>query len=185
MSAHPTDAALRALCLAAAAALAVSLAGCGGEEHRELQAELNALTKDVRGKVDPLPQVRPYEPVPYTAESQIDPFRPERIDVAKAGVAASASKFAPDPNRPKEPLEAFPLESIQMLGTITQSRETFALVKAGPNLYRVRKGNYMGQNFGVITSIDDAQISLKELVQDAGGDWVERSSALQLVEAKR
>jgi type IV pilus assembly protein PilP len=185
MSSHPAPTALRALSLAAAAALAVSLAGCGSEEHRELQAELNALTKDVRGRVDPLPQVRPYEPVPYTAESQIDPFRPERIDVAKAGVAASASKLAPDPNRPKEPLEAFPLESIQMLGTITQSQETFALVKAGPNLYRVRKGNYMGQNFGVITGIDDVQISLKELVQDGGGDWVERSSALQLVEAKR
>jgi len=72
-----------------------------------------------------------------------------------------------------------------MLGTITQNKETFALVKAGPNLYRVRKGNYMGQNFGVITAIDDAQISLKELVQDSGGEWVERTSSLQLVEAKR
>ena len=83
----------------------------------------------------------------------------------------------------KEPLEAFPLESIQMLGTITQNRETFALVKAGPNLYRVHKGNYMGQNFGVITGIDEAQIKLKELVQDGTGEWVERASALQLVEA--
>jgi type IV pilus assembly protein PilP len=72
-----------------------------------------------------------------------------------------------------------------MLGTITQNKETFALVKAGPNLYRVRKGNYMGQNFGVITAIDEAQISLKELVQDSTGDWVERMSSLQLVEAKR
>jgi type IV pilus assembly protein PilP len=72
-----------------------------------------------------------------------------------------------------------------MLGTITQDKEVFALVKAGPNLYRVRKGNYMGQNFGVITGIDEAQISLKELVQDSGGEWVERSSSLQLVEAKR
>ncbi|HET8765395.1 MAG TPA: pilus assembly protein PilP, partial [Rhodanobacter sp.] len=69
--------------------------------------------------------------------------------------------------------------------TITQKNETFALVKAGPNLYRVRKGNYMGQNFGVITEIDEAQISLKELVQDSTGDWVERMSSLQLVEAKR
>jgi type IV pilus assembly protein PilP len=58
-------------------------------------------------------------------------------------------------------------------------------VKAGPNLYRVKKGNYMGQNFGVITEIDEAQISLKELVQDSTGDWVERISSLQLVEAKR
>jgi type IV pilus assembly protein PilP len=184
MSAPARRILLQALSLSAAA-LAAAIAGCGGEEHRELQAELNQLTKDVRGRVEPLPQVKPYEPVPYTAESQIDPFRPERIDVAKAGVAASASKLAPDPSRPKEPLEAYPLESIQMLGTITQSKQTFALVKAGPNLYRVKKGNYMGQNFGVITEIDDAQISLKELVQDAGGDWVERSSALQLVEAKR
>jgi type IV pilus assembly protein PilP len=167
-------------------AVAAGLAACSGEEQGELKAELNALTKDVRGRVDPLPQVRPYEPVPYTAESQIDPFRPERIDVAKTGIAGGGgSKLAPDPNRPKEPLEAFPLESIQMLGTITQQKDTFALVKAGPNLYRVKKGNYMGQNFGVITDIDEAQISLKELVQDAAGDWVERSSALQLVEAKR
>ena len=85
----------------------------------------------------------------------------------------------------KEPLEAFPLESIQMLGTITQSQETFALVKAGANLYRVKKGNYMGQNFGVITAIDDSQIALKEIVQDGTGEWVERASSLQLVEARR
>ena len=168
-------------------ALAVaSLVACSGDEHGDLKQELNQLTKDVRGKVEPLPQVKPYEAVPYTAENQVDPFRPERIDVAASGASAvSGSKLAPDPNRPKEPLEAFPLESIQMLGTITQNRETFALVKAGPNLYRVKKGNYMGQNFGVITGIDEVQIALKELVQDAGGEWVERSSALQLVEAKR
>ncbi len=139
----------------------------------------------MRGRVEPLPQVRPYEPVPYTAEGQIDPFRPERIDVAAAGSRASVSKLAPDPNRPKEPLESFPLESIQMLGTITRNKEVFALVKAGPNLYRVQKGNYMGQNFGVVTAIDEGAINLKELVQDSGGEWVERTSALQLVEAKR
>jgi type IV pilus assembly protein PilP len=161
------------------------LGACGGEEHRDLKDELHQLTKDVRGRVSPLPQVKPYEPVAYTAETQVDPFRPERIDVVKAGAAVSMSKLAPDPNRPKEPLEAFPLESIQMLGTITQNRQTFALVKAGPNLYRVSKGSYMGQNFGVITGIDDVQIALKELIQDGGGEWVERASALQLVEAKR
>jgi type IV pilus assembly protein PilP len=170
--------------IVAAAMLAVS---CGGEEHGDLKQELASLTKDLRGRVDPLPQVRPYEPVPYTAEGQIDPFRPERIEVAAARGAASASTalIEEQKKRPPEPLEAFPLESIQMLGTITQHKETFALVKAGPNLYRVRKGNYMGQNFGVITAIDEAQISLKELVQDSSGDWVERTSSLQLVEAKR
>jgi len=176
----------RALARALAAAAALSLGACGGEEHGDLKQELAALTKDVRGRVDPLPQVKPYEPVPYTAEAQIDPFRPERIEIAKAGgTVGASSKLAPDQNRPKEPLEAFPLESIQMLGTITQNKETFALVKAGPNLYRVKKGNYMGQNFGVITQIDEGQISVKELVQDSTGDWVERMSSLQMLEAKR
>ena len=170
--------------IAAAIALVV-LAACGSEEHGDLKQELNALTKDLRGRVDPLPQVRPYEPVPYTSEALIDPFRPERIEVAKAGGPPVMKGRAPDTNRPKEPLEAFALESIQMLGTITQGAETFALVKAGSNLYRVKKGNYMGQNFGVITSIDENQISLKEIVQDGTGEWTERVSSLQLVEAKR
>src|SRR5438094_6655197 len=101
---------------------AAALGACGGEEQGPLKQELAQLTKDLRGRVEPLPQVRPYEPVPYTAEGQIDPFRPERIDVAAAGSRASVSKLAPDPNRPKEPLESFPLESIQMLGTITRTR---------------------------------------------------------------
>src|SRR6266404_9767977 len=98
---------------------AAALGACGGEEQGPLKQELAQLTKDVRGRVEPLPQVRPYEPVPYTAEGQIDPFRPERIDVAAAGTRASnaASKIAEHEKRIKEPLEAFPLESIQMLGT--------------------------------------------------------------------
>jgi len=165
----------------------LGLAGCGGDEHGDLKQELAQATKDFRGQVPPLPQVKPYEPVPYTSENQIDPFRGDRIEVAQVGVRSSdaKSKIAEHEKRVKEPLEAFPLESIQMLGTITQEKETFALVKAGPNLYRVRKGMYMGQNFGVITSIDEVQINLKELVQDSGGEWVERASTLQLVEAKR
>ena len=170
-----------------AMALAALLAACGSDEHRDLKQELAEATKDFRGRVDPLPQVKPYEPVPYTSEGQVDPFRPERIEVAQASRRASGNATLIDEQRkrPPEPLEAFPLESIQMLGTITRGKETFALVKAGPNLYRVRKGNYMGQNFGVITAIDEAQINLKELVQDSGGEWVERMSSLQLVEAKR
>jgi type IV pilus assembly protein PilP len=172
-----------ALVLSFAAALVLS--GCGGGEHSDLKQELNTLTKDLRGRVEPLPTVKPYEPVPYQAEAEIDPFRPERVNIAVAGKGTSASKLSPDANRPKEPLEAFPLESIAMVGTLQQNKETYALVKAGPNLYRVKKGNYMGQNFGVITSIDDAQISLKEIVQDSGGEWTERASALQLQEVGR
>ncbi len=168
-----------------ALACMAALAACGGE-HVELKKELSDMTKDLRGRVDPLPQVRPYEPVAYQAENEVDPFRPGRIEVAVAGGAApAAGGRAPDFDRLKEPLEAFPLESIQMVGSLTQGRETFALVKAGPNLYRVRKGNYLGQNFGVITGIDESQISLKELIQEGSGEWVERSSSLQLQEVKK
>src|SRR4029079_5457748 len=97
--------------------------------------------KDFRGRVDPLPQVKPYEPVPYTAEGIVAPFRPDRIDVAGAPRAPrrDVSKMAPDLNRPKEPLEAFPLESLQMLGTISQNRDTFALVQAGHRLFTARE----------------------------------------------
>ena len=170
--------------LAAAATLAI--AACGGEPYGDLKQELASLTKDLRGKVDPLPQVKPYEPVPYKAFDEIDPFKAARIDVVASGAAmAGASGVKPDANRPKEPLEAFPLETLRMVGTLSQDKQTFGLVRAGANLFRVKKGNYMGLNFGVITAIDENEIKLKELVQDGGGDWVERVSSLQLVEAQR
>jgi type IV pilus assembly protein PilP len=170
--------------LALAATLA--LAACGGEPYGDLKQELALLTKDLRGKVDPLPQVKPYEPVPYKAFDEVDPFKPSRIDVVATGAAmAGASGLKPDVNRPKEPLEAFPVESLRMVGTLQQDKQTYGLVRAGANLFRVKKGNYMGLNFGVITSIDENEIKLKELVQDGGGDWVERISSLQLLEAQR
>ncbi|MBV8031791.1 MAG: pilus assembly protein PilP, partial [Betaproteobacteria bacterium] len=162
--------------LALVAVVAGALAACGGEEHGDLKQELAKRTADLRGRVPPLPPIKPYEPAAYKAgeEGMLDPFRPERIEVAAASAKVTTSKLAPDLNRPKEPLEAFPLESIQMLGTITQNQETFALVKAGSNLYRIKKGNYLGQNFGVVTAIDEGQVAVKELVQDVGGEWVER-----------
>jgi type IV pilus assembly protein PilP len=170
---------MRRLLLLAAASL---LAACGGEQHSDLKDELRQLTKDLRGRVDPLPAVTSYASVPYTAEADIDPFRPDRLIVAKDDASGPDLGLKPDLERPKEPLEAFPLESILMVGTITQAKETFALVKAGQNLYRVKAGNYMGQNFGVIIAINEGQIELKELVQDGSGEWNERASALLLQE---
>lgn len=161
------------------------LAACGGEEQGELRQELAAMTKDLRGRVDPLPQVRSYEPVPYKGESMVDPFVPSRIVVTQVAGGGGGGGVQPDLNRPKEPLESFPLEQIQMVGTLAQNKDTFALVKAGTNLFRVKKGNYMGQNFGVITAIDEGQISLKEVVQDSGGDWVERSTTVQMSEGRK
>ena len=163
------------------------LAACGGEELGELRQELAAMTKDLRGKVDPLPQVRSYEPVPYRGESMLDPFVPGRIVVSQAATTGGGGGggVQPDLNRPKEPLEAFPLEALQMVGTLAQNKDTYALVRAGSNLFRVKRGNYMGQNFGVITAIDEGQISLKEVVQDSGGDWVERNATVQMLEGKK
>jgi len=162
------------------------LTACGGEEQGELRQELAAMTKDLRGRVDPLPQVRSYEPVPYKGESMLDPFVPGRIVVTQAaGTGGGGGGVQPDLNRPKEPLEAFPLEQLQMVGTLAQNKNMYALVRAGSNLFRVKKGNYMGPNFGVITAIDDGQINLKEVVQDSGGDWVERSTTVQMQEGKK
>jgi type IV pilus assembly protein PilP len=161
---------------------AALLAACGGEEQQELRAELAAITKDMRGRVDPLPVVKPYEPVPYTAFDQPDPFGPTKIVLATKEKQPSSSGMQPDLDRPKEPLEAYPLESLKMVGTLSQKKQTFAVVKADAGLYRVRPGNYLGQNYGVITRITDSEITLRELIQDSGGDWAERTSTLLLQE---
>ena len=171
-----------AIRIVAAIAGTALLGACGGEEQSELRQELASMTKDLRGKVDPLPQVKSFEPVPYKGESMVDPFVPGRIVVTQAatGGGGGGGGVQPDLNRPKEPLESFPMESIQMVGTLSQNQDMFALVRAGANLFRVKKGNYIGQNFGVITAIDEGQIKVKEVVQDSGGDWVERSTSLQM-----
>lgn len=164
-----------ALCLG----LGLVLAGCGGESHQDLRAWMQDQGKGVKGKLDPLPQVRPYEPFTYNAFDLPDPFKPRKIEPLKGG-----SNFAPDLTRRKEPLEAYPLESLQMVGTLQRGHATYALVRTTEkDIYQVKVGNYLGQNFGVIVGITDSEIRLKELVQDGTGDWTERSSTLQLAEA--
>ncbi len=167
---------------AIAALLVLALAGCGGEEFGDLKAELKEKTKDLRGKIDPLPVVRPYEPVPYKVFDQPDPFGPQKIELVTKTQPGSGGGIKPDLNRPKEPLEAFPLESLKMVGVWQQPKATFALIKADTGLYRVKVGNYMGQNFGLVTAITGTQVQLRELIQDAAGDWSERQSTLQLLE---
>ena len=88
----------------------------------------------------------------------------------------------PDLDRRKEPLEAFPLESLKMVGVLQKDKMIHAIIQAGKAVHQVKIGNYMGQNFGIITNITESEIQLRELVQDAVGDWVERTSSLQLQE---
>ena len=171
--------------LAIVAAAVFLLAACGGDEHQDLKEELKNMTKDLRGHIPPLPVVKPYEPVPYRAFDLPDPFGPAKIELATGTAAKNkGGANAPDANRPKEPLEAYPLESLKMVGTLSQKGVNYALVRADSSVYRVKVGNYMGQNFGIITEITDNQIKLKELVQDASGDWTERKIALQIAEAE-
>jgi type IV pilus assembly protein PilP len=165
--------------LAACGVVALLVAGCGGESHQDLRAWMQDQGKGVKGKLDPLPTVRPYEPFTYNAFDLADPFKPRKIEPVKGG-----SKLAPDLNRRKEPLEAYPLESLQMVGTLQRGKSTYALVRTtDKDVYQVKVGNYMGQNFGVIVDIGDGDVRLKELVQDGAGDWTERTSTLQLAEA--
>jgi len=157
----------------------VLLAACGGESHQDLRAWMQEQGKGAKGKLDPLPQVKPYEPFTYNAFDLPDPFKPRKIEPLKGG-----NNLAPDLTRRKEPLEAYPLESLQMVGTLQQGKSTYALVRTTEkDIYQVKVGNYLGQNFGVIVGISDSEIRLKELVQDGTGDWIERSSTLQLAEA--
>ena len=132
-----------------------------------------------KGKLDPLPQMKPYEPFAYNAFDLPDPFKPRKIEPHE-GRAASSRPTSP---RRKEPLEAYPLESLKMVGTLAKGKTMYALVRTpDKDLYQVRQGNYLGQNFGVITGVSDGEIKLKELVQDGAGDWTERSSTLQLIQ---
>jgi len=161
------------------------LAACGGDEHQDLKEELKNITKDLRPRIPPLPVVKPYEPVPYQAFDLPDPFGTAKIELAiGTAVKNRGGANAPNTSRPREPLEAYPLESLKMVGTISQNGVNYALVRADSSVYRVKAGNYLGQNFGLIADITDNQINLKELVQDASGDWTERKVALQMVEAE-
>ena len=157
----------------------VLLVSCGGDEHEDLQAWMSSAAQDAKGKIPPLPIVEPYEPVPYDAGNLLDPFKPAKMapDEKKSG-----GGFRPDLDRPKEPLESYPLESLKYVGVMTRRKASYAIIQVDGALYQVKIGNYMGQNFGVIVNISESEITLRELVQDSAGDWVERTSSLLLQE---
>jgi type IV pilus assembly protein PilP len=155
------------------------LAGCSSEID-ELKTFVRESEKGLPRRVEPLPAVKPFEPFTYEGFDLPDPFKPRKLTPPKEGGAGGG--LAPDLNRRKEPLEAFPLEQLKMVGTLSQGKDTYALVRADKTLYRVKKGNYMGQNFGLITEVTEGEIKLKEIVQDSAGDWAERQSVLPLLE---
>ncbi|HCI13570.1 MAG: pilus assembly protein PilP [Gallionellales bacterium GWA2_60_142] len=156
------------------------LAGCGGEEFQDLRDFVKNSGADMRGKIPPPPEVKPYEPFVYGNEANLpDPFKPRKPDRS----AGRPGLNQPDMDRPKEALEEFPLENLRMVGYIYQNKVGYAVIRAPDGkLHRVRAGNYVGMNFGLIKEVSDTELLIQETVQDSAGDWSERVSTLQLIE---
>lgn len=157
------------------------LTACGGEEFQDLRDFVKNAGADMRGKVEPPPDIKPYEPFTYENDTGLmDPFKPRKPDVRNA---SRSGLNQPNLDRPKEELEDFPLESLKMVGYLFQRNVGHAVVRSSEGkIYRVKAGNYIGQNFGQITSVSETEVKIKEMVQDSAGDWSERESTLQLIE---
>jgi len=160
-------------------ALMVSmLVACSGDEGDDLDKFMDSAANDMSKGVDPLPEVLPYSPLRYNADGVLsDPFK-SRKALNKSGA------LQPNTNRPKEALEAFPLESLKYVGLMSKSRLTYALIKTPDNtIQQIKVGNYIGPNFGLVTKINDTDIAIKEIIQDdLTGDWVERNASINLQE---
>ncbi len=155
------------------------LAGCGGEEYQDLRDFVKNSGADMRGKIEPPPEVKPYEFFAYTNDTNLpDPFKPRKPEKRSGGGINQ-----PDLDRPKEALEEFPLENMKMVGYLYRNKVGYAVIRATDGkLHRVKAGSYMGLNFGLIKEVTDTGITIKEMVQDSAGDWTERVSNLQLLE---
>ncbi len=159
------------------AAILLMLAGCSGDEGDDLDQFMADAPKSMSANVEPLPQVQPYVPLQFNVDGTIsDPFKPRK--------AVSKGSFQPNLNRPKQPLESYPLENLNYVGLLSKAKSKFALIKTPDNtVHQVEVGNYLGTNFGMVTAITDTEVSLKEIIQDdLSGDWVERISSLSLQE---
>ncbi len=176
---------MRAHTYASVVLATVVLAGCGGSDD-ELRQWMSDVRKDMRPATATIAEPKTFEPFVYRDQSEVDPFDPSKVTNAlKALSAKSSSGLAPDLTRRREPLEAFPVDAIAMVGTLQRPNLRYALLRADSIVYQVKVGNYVGQNFGMVTRIDDNEVTLREVVQDASGEWVERTTTLQLQENKR
>jgi type IV pilus assembly protein PilP len=161
----------------AVALICVLLTACGSGEGDDLDQFIRDSGKGLKGKVDPLPEVVPYVPAIFNADGALhDPFKPRKAQVKSGGLQ-------PNLNRPREALEAFPLESLQLVGILSKGKVKVALIKTPENsVQQVKIGNYLGQNLGIVVDISDAmpaEVKIKEIVQDElSGDWTERPASI-------
>lgn len=177
---------LAVVCLVVAV---LPLLGCGSgaeDDLRQWMADERAQTKP---RVTPLTEPKQFQPALYTAADGIEPFNSLKLTQAlrrdSAQVASNAALITPEMARRKEPLESFPLDTMTMVGTLNKTGRPTALLKVEKLLYQVQIGAYLGQNYGRITQITDNGIQLREIVQDATGDWIERNASLALQEGDK
>jgi len=171
--------------LAATALAGLALVGCSGDQQ-ELSQWMEQQRREVKPNVQPLSPPKKFVPQAYVALNGVEPFSNQKLTVAlKQEARQPNSMLAAELNRRKEPLEAYPLDSMSMVGSVTKAGRPYALLRVDNLLYQVKQGDYIGQNYGKITKISETDVSLREIVQDAAGEWIERTSALQLQEKAR
>jgi len=171
--------------LATALVAAFALAGCTADQQ-ELSQWMDQQRREVKPNVQPLSPPKKFNPQAYVALGGVEPFSSQKLTVAlKQEARQPNSLLSAELNRRKEPLEAYPLDSMTMVGSVTKAGRPYALLRVDRLLYQVKQGDYLGQNYGKITKISETDVSLREIVQDAAGEWIERTSALQLQEKAR
>lgn len=162
-----------------------TLSACSGEQE-ELTVWMEQQKREVKPNVQPLVPPRKFDPAPYAGAQSIDPFSNQKLAVAVTQAdRQSNSLVAAERNRRKEPLEAYPMDSMSMVGSVTKNGQQYALLRVDNLLYQVKVGDYLGQNYGKITRISETEVTLREVVQDAAGEWIERTGTLQLQEKAR
>jgi len=175
----------RACAAVTAPLLAVLLAGCGANQE-ELQQWMEQQRREVKPSVQPLSPPKKFDPQPYMVADAVEPFSAQKLSVAiKQEVRQPNSLLASELNRRKEPLEAYPVDSMSMVGSVNKQGQPVALLRVETLLYQVKLGDHLGQNYGKIVKISETDVVLREIVQDAAGEWIERTSTLQLQERAR
>jgi type IV pilus assembly protein PilP len=169
---------------AAAAALIGLLAACGAELS-EIDQWMAQQKREVKPNVQPLTPPKKFDPQAYVAADAVDPFSNQKLAVAlKRDERAPSSLLAAELKRRKEPLEAYPLDTMSMVGSLNRQGRPYALLRVDNLLYQVKAGDYIGQNYGRILRVGETELVLREVVQDAAGEWIERNSTLQLIEQR-
>ena len=167
----------------------LGIVGCSSSDEEDLQRWMVEQRNATRPRVVRLAEPIKFTPQPYAQESAVEPFNVQKLTQALKRETnqstSNAALIATELARRKEPLESSPLDTVVMVGTLVKAGQPVALVRVDRLLYQVRVGNYLGQNYGRITKVSDTELSLREIVQDAAGEWIERTATLQLQEASK